>query len=143
MGIFLSQGSHLCLLHWQVDSLPLSHPGSPTHFLKCSSRFLAQRTPIYPAKAQLRRFVSHEAFLGCPFCPDRRNCLFVFAFVALGACSKAHLWFTQGWMFLTSSTTPHVTIRQPGLLLSTPTATPQPLLLDSHSLHLLPPSHTA
>ena len=27
-GIFLTQGSNPCLLHWQVDSLPLSHPGS-------------------------------------------------------------------------------------------------------------------
>ena len=33
-GIFLTHGlnSHLpCLLHWQVDSLPLSHPGNCTH----------------------------------------------------------------------------------------------------------------
>ena len=29
-GIFLDQGSNLCLLRWQVDSLPLSHQGSPT-----------------------------------------------------------------------------------------------------------------
>ena len=28
-GIFLDQGSNLCLLHWQVDSLPLDHQGSP------------------------------------------------------------------------------------------------------------------
>ena len=28
-GIFLSQGSNSSLLHWQVDSLPLSHVGSP------------------------------------------------------------------------------------------------------------------
>ena len=28
-GIFLDQGSNLCLLHWQVDSLPLSYQGSP------------------------------------------------------------------------------------------------------------------
>ena len=27
--IFLIQGSNLCLLHWQADSLPLSHLGSP------------------------------------------------------------------------------------------------------------------
>ena len=27
-GIFLEQGSNLCLLHWQADSLPLSHQGS-------------------------------------------------------------------------------------------------------------------
>ena len=28
-GIFLTQGSNLCLLHWQMDSLPLSNQGSP------------------------------------------------------------------------------------------------------------------
>ena len=27
-GIFPTQGSNLRLLHWQVDSLPLSHPAS-------------------------------------------------------------------------------------------------------------------
>ena len=29
-GIFPGQGLNLCLLHWQVDSLPLSHQGSPS-----------------------------------------------------------------------------------------------------------------
>ena len=28
-GIFLAQGSNSCLLHWQAESLPLSHQGSP------------------------------------------------------------------------------------------------------------------
>ena len=32
-GIFLDQGSNPCFLHWQVDSLPLSHLGSPGMFL--------------------------------------------------------------------------------------------------------------
>ena len=35
-GIFLTQGSDPCLphlLHWQVDSLPLSHPGSPSEMM--------------------------------------------------------------------------------------------------------------
>ena len=27
-GIFLTQGSSVCFLHWQVNSLPLSHMGS-------------------------------------------------------------------------------------------------------------------
>ena len=27
-GIFLDQGLNLCLLHWQANSLPLSHEGS-------------------------------------------------------------------------------------------------------------------
>ena len=30
-GIFLTQGSNLCLLHWQSDSLPLSLLGSPKY----------------------------------------------------------------------------------------------------------------
>ena len=29
-GIFLDQGSFPCLLHWQVDSLPLEHQRSPS-----------------------------------------------------------------------------------------------------------------
>ena len=28
-GIFPTQGSNPCLLHWQADSLPLNHQGSP------------------------------------------------------------------------------------------------------------------
>ena len=35
-GIYLTQGSNMHLLHWQVDSLPLSHLGSPTARLICS-----------------------------------------------------------------------------------------------------------
>ena len=31
-GIFLDQGWNLCLLHWQVGSLPLSHEESPKHW---------------------------------------------------------------------------------------------------------------
>ena len=30
-GIFPSQRSNPCFLHWQADSLPLSHLGSPLH----------------------------------------------------------------------------------------------------------------
>ena len=33
--IILEQGSNLCLLHWQADSLPLSQQGTPSQdFLK-------------------------------------------------------------------------------------------------------------
>ena len=32
-GIFPDQGWNLCLLHWQADSLPLSHQGNPIHVL--------------------------------------------------------------------------------------------------------------
>ena len=37
-GIFPDQGSSLCLLHWQADSVPLSHQGNPLfHFLSVST----------------------------------------------------------------------------------------------------------
>ena len=31
-GIIQDQGSNQCLLHWQADSLPLSHQGSPFYY---------------------------------------------------------------------------------------------------------------
>ena len=33
LGIFLTQESNLCLLHWQANSLPLNHQGSPNFLL--------------------------------------------------------------------------------------------------------------
>ena len=47
-GVFLDQQSHLCLLHWQVGSLPLSHQGSPLSVpFSCllSSSFSGWKTP--------------------------------------------------------------------------------------------------
>ena len=42
-GIFPDQGLNLCLLHWQADSLPLSHQGSLNFVLDLSSSpFLIQ-----------------------------------------------------------------------------------------------------
>ena len=38
-GIFPDQGLNMCLLHWQVNSLPLSHQGSPENLLA----FLSQK----------------------------------------------------------------------------------------------------
>ena len=39
-GIFPDQGSNLCPLHWQADSQPLHHQGSPSWvFCFCFSRF--------------------------------------------------------------------------------------------------------
>ena len=39
-GIFLTQGSNPCLLHWQENSLPLSHQGSQTFVLPLGNRDL-------------------------------------------------------------------------------------------------------
>ena len=37
-GIFLNQGSDPCLLHWQVNPLPLSHQRGPCYYLFDDSR---------------------------------------------------------------------------------------------------------
>ena len=44
-GIFQDQGFNPCLLHWQADSLPLSHEGSPPFIglSKWTERFLKAR----------------------------------------------------------------------------------------------------
>ena len=39
-GIFPTQGSNPCLLHWQADSLPLSHLESPRKLLQ-NSKYMA------------------------------------------------------------------------------------------------------
>ena len=46
-GIFLDKGSDPCLLHWQVDSLPLSHQGGPWPCLFCLFLSLLLRPRIY------------------------------------------------------------------------------------------------
>ena len=38
-GILPDQGPNLCLLHWQVDSLPVSHQESPPVFLDLHGSF--------------------------------------------------------------------------------------------------------
>ena len=49
--IFLTQGLNLCLLlllHWQVDSLPLSHLGSLSTILKVKNRVAVSVSVIHP-----------------------------------------------------------------------------------------------
>ena len=56
-GVFLTQGPHLLrLLHWQANSLPLSHLGSPNR-LQCSIKHCSRahwetRASIWPAVLQ-------------------------------------------------------------------------------------------
>ena len=47
-GIFLTQGSNLCLLHWQADSLPLRQLLTSLVFMRYIGRFqytLSQKSP--------------------------------------------------------------------------------------------------
>ena len=49
MGISPDQGLNPCPLHWQVDSYPLCHQGSPTVFFKSSFRFTKKLKGRYRA----------------------------------------------------------------------------------------------
>ena len=46
-GSFLDQGLNLCLLHWQPDSLPLSHQGSPSYHVFSFHGFIILSHWIY------------------------------------------------------------------------------------------------
>ena len=48
-GIFLDQGSNPCLLHWQVDSLPLSPPGKPLSHLLVAPGTPSQARSLPPS----------------------------------------------------------------------------------------------
>ena len=67
-GIFPDQGLNPCLLHWQVDSLPLSHQGSPRN-VKGSPWVSAQKHFwIFSSSSHLRQQAG-----GCPPCQSGRH----------------------------------------------------------------------
>ena len=52
-GIFPDQGWDLCLLHWQADSLPLSHQGIlPLHENTVKSQLLKTQEAGHPPRSQ-------------------------------------------------------------------------------------------
>ena len=65
-GIFLDQGLNLCLLHWQVDSLPLSQRGSPRIFLIKITKPIFQLSReslfffLFPQKTKCIYYYVHE-----------------------------------------------------------------------------------
>ena len=83
-GIFPTQGSNLCLLPWQEDSLPLSHQGSPVRLGDVLSFqvFLLQQLQLQRGRAQhLLLAPGHQLWsLGVCLCSpegsgrERREC---------------------------------------------------------------------
>ena len=78
-GIFPTQGSKqffLCLLHWQADSWPLSHPGSPDHMV--AACWIFGRTIRLFAKVTAPLFISVSLLCGfylwILICPSRARC---------------------------------------------------------------------
>ena len=76
-GIFLSQGSNMYLLHQQVDSLPLSHQGSPNPFVKSYTIF----NDIYSTLRRKKKKKDFKFFRAVPQQPDipkyKENCLYM------------------------------------------------------------------
>ena len=70
-GIFLTQGSNQRLLHWQVDSLPLSHLGSPfiNNLINFNKIFQIEKSSQPMVLEELERNKpppsSHKASLKC------------------------------------------------------------------------------
>ena len=76
-GIVQTQGLNLHLLHWQVDSLRLSHQGSPSQCMKVKVKSLSRvrlfETPwavVYQAPLFMG-FSSQEYWNGLPFLSPR------------------------------------------------------------------------
>ena len=74
-GIFLSQGSNPHLLHWQVDSLTLSHQGSP-YGLVCTKLLSHVQISVIPWTLACQAppsmgFPRKEYWLGCHFLLQR------------------------------------------------------------------------
>ena len=69
-GIFLMQGSNLHLLHWQADSLPLSHLGSPKRAICPTQNSGFFEVPILTFHIWQRWTLTTDWRLWCP----RREC---------------------------------------------------------------------
>ena len=62
-GIFPDQGSNLCPLHWQADSQPLCHQGSPGRWILNHCATL--EAPKYTLKDIFMTVLGVQAVLGC------------------------------------------------------------------------------
>ena len=69
-GIFPAQGSKLCLLQWQADSLPLSHLGSPGCLLSSTIFFhFIMISFLFPLLINAHRSFYHHLKNTSTICP--------------------------------------------------------------------------
>ena len=74
-GIFLTHGLNPCLLHWQADSLPLSHQGSPLLSLtRIIYLFLDSNLASYPVFYLLNNLLIYT-FTQVQFSSVAQSCL--------------------------------------------------------------------
>ena len=71
--IFLDQGLNLCLLHWQKDSLPLSHQGSPSYILGLGQFFIFfECTVLNTCRSRLMSKNSQAFLFLVQLCPESK-----------------------------------------------------------------------
>ena len=95
-GIFPDQGSNPCPLHWQADSQPLRHQGSPTNIIfdgyetlhpGCTITF--KNPPVWYLSHLISQIMVRQASLFIKLC--------------LYSCCSQHIWELQyTWIYLTS-----------------------------------------
>ena len=71
--IFPTQGSNPCLLHWQVDSLPLSHLGSPLPYILLAGKNLVFFAFLYfswGSQGKNTEVVCHSLLQWTTFCEN-------------------------------------------------------------------------
>ena len=80
-GIFPDQGLNPCSLHWQADSQPLRHQGSPT-FSSCSWKVIAslkiELIPFRFLNFSFTLFSSHDCFSRLVFSKDNPSSAYYF-----------------------------------------------------------------
>ena len=111
-GIFSDQGSNPCLLHWQADSLPLRHQGSPTIFfikeiLQLLSLCHRIKIPVWQSCFFLLS-MGREISSAFRWVNDHFLTHFTFFSVQTVVCSQPsagsescrfeHFWSTVGWI---------------------------------------------
>ena len=63
-GIFLTQGSNLCLLHWHAGSFPLSHLGSPS--MNTTHGIIKRHFYVYHQLSQFHSGMEEESWSSSP-----------------------------------------------------------------------------
>ena len=98
-GIFPTQGSNPCLLHWQADFLPLSHQGSP--YISPLPRYKLFMVIFYHLFFTVSSYSHHQDQSGPPFQSLLTHCLlFILAVMRVQSSSPhGYMEHSTGTMF--------------------------------------------
>ena len=64
-GIFSTQGSNPCLLHWQADYLLLNHQGNTIHYILINDFIFLEKFKFH---SKIKKKVKYLPYIPCPKC---------------------------------------------------------------------------